>query len=126
MGVELEQLQVPQQQRGHDDLLGARDLCELAKVSDISIASRVLCILPLPSTPFFSRRSRLLGKNFPRLFPLSVVKFTASWLASEEFAESKVGPPRASKHIFFFSLDYIPAKIISKLNTAREDRRKEE
>lgn len=53
VGVKLEQLQVPQQQGGHGDLLGARDFCELAKVSDISVAPRVLCILLFSLLPLF-------------------------------------------------------------------------
>lgn len=51
VGVELEHLQVPQQQGGHGDLLGTRDFCELAKVSDISVALRVLRIPPFSLLP---------------------------------------------------------------------------
>jgi len=70
VGVELEQLQVPQQQGGHGDLLDPRDFCELTKVSDISVAFCALLYF------LFSLYSWLLGKNFPRLYPLNAVKIT--------------------------------------------------
>lgn len=116
MGVKLEQLQVPQQQGGDGDLLGARDLCELAKVSDISTFARILPPRQKVSATLSARR---------------VAKITALRLARRrEFAESKVRP-RASTFFLLAATACPPPppgllhrgllvwQIIPKLNTAR-------
>lgn len=72
VGVKLEQLQVPQQQGGHGDLLDARDFCELAKVSDISIVPpRVLCIPLFSLFPLFlTSRQKLFATLSTELLKL--------------------------------------------------------
>jgi len=103
MGVELQQLQVPQQQGGHGDLLGARNLCELAKVSDISNVSHdppvplsLSLSLSLPDSRTKSTRDFIRQR-------ITVVETTSlqhSSLNARAKANCKLPPRTRSKRVF--------------------------